>query len=431
MKFRLLLFLILLCCTSCAIFKPKITTTNKQFKEAEAFQHGFSGLVIYNPATKRILYSKNAHKYFIPASNIKLLTFYASLKTLGDSIPAITYQKTSDYLIFSGTGDPSLLYKDFSSKNVIDFLRNSTKKLILKPVVFSEKRLGAGWAWDDYNDAYSAERNAFPIYGNRVSIHLKKHTSPVIYPDSFTDSSAISATIDPPILRKETTNLFQYKNSNENYQKSVPFITSEKTTAKLLSDTLRKEVLLYPNIFPENNKVKFSDTIYNEASRKLYKTMLQESDNFIAEQLLILAANKVDKKLDDFISYIQKTYFKDFPEQFYWYDGSGLSRYNLGTPASFVKLIEAIITEIGIDNFKEMLPAGGQSGTLKGNYIAKKPYIYAKTGSLRNNHSLSGLLLTKSGKTLYFSFMNSNYTCSSSQLKQAMEAILITIRDQY
>ena len=77
------------------------------------------------------------------------------------------------------------------------------------------------------------------------------------------------------------------------------------------------------------------------------------------------------------------------------------------------------------------MPASGESGTLKNSYKASKPYIYAKTGTLRNNHSLSGLLITKSGKTLYFSFMNSNYTVPNSQLKQAMEEILITVHDQY
>ena len=96
-----------------------------------------------------------------------------------------------------------------------------------------------------------------------------------------------------------------------------------------------------------------------------------------------------------------------------------------------VKLISKITNEIGKDRFKALLPASGESGTLKNSYKASKPYIYAKTGSLRNNHSLSGLLITKSGKTLYFSFMNSNYTVASTQLKKAMEEILATVRDQY
>ena len=77
------------------------------------------------------------------------------------------------------------------------------------------------------------------------------------------------------------------------------------------------------------------------------------------------------------------------------------------------------------------LPAGGQSGTLKNYYDAQTPYIYAKTGSLSNNHSLTGLLITKSGKMLTFSFMNSNYVVSSSTLKAAMEEVLILARDNF
>ncbi|WP_417886427.1 D-alanyl-D-alanine carboxypeptidase/D-alanyl-D-alanine-endopeptidase [Zunongwangia sp.] len=434
MNFRLLLLLLFLFCSSCAVFKSKTASIDKIFNEAETFKHGFSGFVVYNPATQQTLYSKNAHKYFIPASNTKLITFYASLKILGDSIPSITYKENKDYLIFSGTGDPSLLYKDFNSNRVIDFLKNSTKKLVLKPKYVTTKRFGSGWAWDDYNDDYSAERSAFPIYGNRVSFQLKKEAKlPIIYPNIFSDSTVVSTEINQPILRKEKQNIFQYKNVVENYQKEIPFITSEKTTATLLSDTLRKEVLNYDDIFENKNPIELTDTIYSVAATSLYKTMLQESDNFIAEQLLMLCADKLNKNYNSkaAINTIKKMLFTYFSDPFYWYDGSGLSRYNLCTPQSLVDLITEIVNEIGTDNFKKVLPAGGESGSLKNYYIADKPYIYAKTGSLRNNHSLSGLLLTKSGKTLYFSFMNSNYTISSSQLKQTMEEILKTVRDQY
>ncbi|MGB3775183.1 MAG: D-alanyl-D-alanine carboxypeptidase, partial [Leeuwenhoekiella sp.] len=46
-------------------------------------------------------------------------------------------------------------------------------------------------------------------------------------------------------------------------------------------------------------------------------------------------------------------------------------------------------------------------------------------------HSLSGFIKTKSGKTLIFSFMNSNYVVPTSTLKKGMEQILLTIRDSY
>jgi D-alanyl-D-alanine carboxypeptidase/D-alanyl-D-alanine-endopeptidase (penicillin-binding protein 4) len=64
-------------------------------------------------------------------------------------------------------------------------------------------------------------------------------------------------------------------------------------------------------------------------------------------------------------------------------------------------------------------------------YKADSPYIFGKTGSLSNNHCLSGYLITKSGKTLIFSFMNSNFVASTSDIRSNMQGILEYIRDNY
>ena len=34
----------------------------------------------------------------------------------------------------------------------------------------SDKRYGPGWAWEDFDSYFSAERSAFPIYGNVVTV---------------------------------------------------------------------------------------------------------------------------------------------------------------------------------------------------------------------------------------------------------------------
>jgi len=112
-------------------------------------------------------------------------------------------------------------------------------------------------------------------------------------------------------------------------------------------------------------------------------------------------------------------------------DGSGLSRYNLITPRTLVTILDKILKELPREGLFKLLPAGGKEGTLKNWYASDIPYIFAKSGSLRNNYSLSGYLKTKSGKLMIFSFMNNNYVASSSEIKKAMEKMFLEIRNSY
>jgi D-alanyl-D-alanine carboxypeptidase/D-alanyl-D-alanine-endopeptidase (penicillin-binding protein 4) len=46
-------------------------------------------------------------------------------------------------------------------------------------------------------------------------------------------------------------------------------------------------------------------------------------------------------------------------------------------------------------------------------------------------NSLSGYLLTKSGKILHFSCMMNNYTIPSGELKTELQKVLYSIHDKY
>ena len=119
------------------------------------------------------------------------------------------------------------------------------------------------------------------------------------------------------------------------------------------------------------------------------------------------------------------------PDDPQWVDGAGLSRYNLFTPRSIVWLWAQLLDKYGPEKLFPLLATGGVNGTIKNYYKAEDAYIYGKTGPLSNNHALSGYLLTKSGKTLIFSFMNNNYPGESYPVKKRMEKILWEVRENY
>ena len=79
-----------------------------------------------------------------------------------------------------------------------------------------------------------------------------------------------------------------------------------------------------------------------------------------------------------------------------------------------------------------IFPIGGKTGTIKNRYKdSAQPYIYAKTGTLSNNVTLSGYLKTKSGRTLIFSLMNNNSIKELSWIRNENEKLLRLVRDNY
>ena len=107
----------------------------------------------------------NAHHYFTPASNVKILTFLGALQTF-DSLPALLYFKTpSGTLHFTATGYPLLLHPKYPDHELFSFL-NQHNNLVYHPPQESPTILGAGWSWDDQQYYFSAQKSAFPIYGN-------------------------------------------------------------------------------------------------------------------------------------------------------------------------------------------------------------------------------------------------------------------------
>jgi len=411
----LIVFMIISCGTTHKI--------KRNFKNSYKEISYFKGFVLYNPKTKKEIINYNGEKYFTPASNTKLFTFYTAYKTLKDSVSSLAYHKTQDSLIIKGTADPSLLY-GFDSSKIIDFLKNEADSIYLLDEYINEAPYGSGWAWDDYQYYYMPEKNLFPIYGNIVKFSIIDsliNVNPTYFKQKIKvlDSTAIT--------RELSKNIF-YIEKKDKQENEVPFITSNLLVAKLLGEVIQKNITVIPTSKKYNFKILKGDSYNN-----LYKQMLVVSDNFIAEQLMLQVAKEVTNSYNvkSAIEYSLSNYLQNLPQKPRWVDGSGLSRYNLFTPNDFIFLLEKMLKEIPKQQLLNYFPVGGESGTLKNWYANDKPFVFAKSGSLSNNYNLSGYLITKKGTLLIFSYMNNHYKIATSEVKNDMEKTLKIIYNHY
>lgn len=436
-----ILFFLMIFASSCSSTKGFQKTKVKEYqslvRNSEIFDQGFTGFQLFDPSTKEVIYSLNADKYFTPASNTKIFTFYASLMILKDSISAFKYLVHGDSMILWGTGDPSF-NNPYLTQNeaVIDFLKNSNENLFFCSHNFQDERFGPGWAWDDYNYSFQPEKSSFPIYGNVVQFEKDSSDKSLkIIPAHFNKYLKHNKNLQSyPIFRQMENNIFLINPellTNYEIQKDYPFKYTDSLFVVLLSDIIGKKVRLLESeiLLPKNAK-----TVFSVPADTLYKMLMQESDNFIAEQLLLLCSDALFDTLNVFktIQFVKDSLLIDLPDEANWVDGSGLSRYNMITPRSIVHLLNLLYDKIPQERLFRLFPSGGISGTISEFYKGEEnPYVFAKTGTLRNKHCLSGYLIGKSGKVLIFSFMHNNFPNGSEEHKTEMEKVLKAIHLAY
>lgn len=409
-------------------------------------RHAHVGIAVFDPGSGQYLYQHNADRYFVPASNIKIVSAYTAMKYLGDSLPALRYAKTEQGIFLQGTGDPSFLHSDFQTHPAFRFLKQQEQPLFLDVSNWKAEALGDGWSWNDYSYSYMVERSPLPVYGNVIHWYQEKQ-EPEKYDSSQPDVSISIYSIPEvnwkvrfnpddkarrfAVVRSKDANIFTITEGKENKAEAeVPFVTEVANSAlELLRDTLGKEIRLIEGPLP--NTLRY-ELIRSQPVDALLKPMMARSDNFYAEQVLMMVSQQLLGEINEekLIDTLLRTTLKDLPQAPRWADGSGLSRYNLFSPLDFIHLLGKINTEFGMDRVKKVFATGG-AGTLGTVYRQDSGYIYAKTGTLSGVVCLSGYLYTRKAKWLQFSILINNHRGSASAIRRKTEQFLRELREKY
>jgi serine-type D-Ala-D-Ala carboxypeptidase/endopeptidase (penicillin-binding protein 4) len=454
--------LLLLFFASCSIEKQISKSAKADVLDAKALQTAHIGISIFDPAENKYLYNYQGDKYFVPASNAKLPTCYAAMKYLGDSLVGLRYELIVKYgdtsMLIEPNGDPTFLHPDFKKQRVFDFLKDTTYKMGMSMPMMTNIAYGKGWSISDINESYMPPRSYFPVYGNVVRFEVSPEKL-TVYPDYFDKKEFV---VDAFGYRKEDEGIKKYSGINyfevfrdstaKAYSRSIPFTLDYEYPKKLIEDTLKRSIHysynrtspvaramtyeIVPERFTDEDykecRLRNSIPVHSQPTDSLLKPMMHRSDNFFAEQSLLMVSNEMLGVMNDekIIDTLLKTDFKDLPQKPRWADGSGLSRYNLFTPQDFVFILNKMKNEFGMERLKVILPTGGE-GTISNYYKADSGYIYGKTGTLSGVVAFSGFLYTKKGKLLIFSTLVNNHHATATEVRRAVEKFLDDIRNKY
>jgi D-alanyl-D-alanine carboxypeptidase/D-alanyl-D-alanine-endopeptidase (penicillin-binding protein 4) len=430
----------------------------QRLDSSAALRRQLVGVALADANTGEPLFGYNEARSFTPASTMKLLSLAGGLALLGDSLPSLRYFSRGDTLFFQGTGDPTFLHGDVPSRRAYAFLASRPEKVLAYCDIACVPAYGPSWAWDDFGYYFQPERTAFPVYGNTVRFYgavplvvrarpgaavrmLPQHVR--VVPRSFaplTERAGEGFRLSPDqddemhVYRTSLENRFTYVPTPKKWVDEVPYRTSRTLLLHLLGDTLRRAIVGMPwRPRPGQDGVA---TLRGLRADSLYRRMLRVSDNFLAEQLLLMASSQVGFR-DSLsgpraIRFLLKNQLKGLPDRPDWVDGSGLSRLNLLTPRTLTAVLVRLHKQVPEARLLSLLAAGGGQGTLRKRYFEPGPpkvtWFWGKTGTLTHTCNLAGYVRCKSGRLVAVTFFNNGIPGDDQRTRNAMQQILSEVR---
>lgn len=114
------------------------------------------------------------------------------------------------------------------------------------------------------------------------------------------------------------------------------------------------------------------------------------------------------------------------PQDFFFYDGSGLSPEDRITPRALTTMLRYVAEQPWGAEFRTTLPIGGIDGTLSDRFLHGPLHgqVFAKTGTLEEVNALSGYVTAKNGHTLVFSVLCNGHMPEAKGITKTIDAIV-------
>ena len=441
------------------------------------FRSSHWGVLVVDALSGDTVYSRNAGKLFMPASNQKLLTGATALTLLGPDFRFETRVLGAAYpvngiltgdLAVVGSGDPTFSdslgggdamapLRAFADSIAARGITEITGRLMRGGDAFPDSSLGFGWAWDDLDYAYSAPVDELffnegfarvTVVGGRVAgAPVTVRTSPA---RTVPRIARVEVTTGAPCCAARSR--VEWFSDVRGARPSLTLRGSVRPGDSVTVDVaLRHASGAWLDAFAEaladrgirvrggvEADVLADTTGYVTLARRLSPPLSavlpffeKPSQNQIGE-ILFKTLGRVRTGVGTadsgrVVVERQLVAWSADSTGFAVRDGSGLSRHDYVSPETIIRVLSAMHRGPLFRTFYDALPIGGVDGTIgsrmKGTRAAGN--VHAKTGTLDKARSLSGYVTTANGRLLLFSILSNNHVVANREVERVQDALVV------
>jgi len=438
-----------------------------------AFRNAHWGVLIVDPARGETLYTRNADKLFMPASNQKIVTGAVALAQLGAD-----YRWTTTLLargpirggvlegdlVVRGDGDPTIsshMRGDALTplRDLADSLRargitRIRGRVVAAPSPFTDAQLGLGWAWDDLDEPYSAGVDALYFNEGFTEIHVHAGARPgdavrattrpaSTYPRLIVRATTIARPTSAADSAQRGARLtVGYDSSHAGVLVAGTIAAGDTTVVELAQRDLTGAYLAALREALRARGVKVDETRRDSTAtldslvalrspplREVLPALEKPSQNQIAELLLKTIALRATGvgRADSAQRVVgaQLVAWGAPADGFAVRDGSGLSRHTYVSPRTLVAALDAMRRHPDFRLFYDALPIAGVDGTIDERMrgTPAQGNVHAKTGYIDKARSLSGYVTTADNRLLIFSLLCNNYSVPTATVNRVQDSV--------
>ena len=440
---------------------------------APEVRHARWGVLIVDPERGDTLYARDAGKLLVPASNQKIVTSAVALDALGPDFrfrtPVLASGELRDGsllgdVLLVGRGDPSVSDR-VSGDAMLPLLaladslrargiRHVRGRVLPHGNAFPDANVGYAWEYDDLSTSSGAAIDELLFNDGIATIQVRAgervgeaplvRTAPArTVPrlriealtvargagrDSVAQLSAAKDTVRGEVVVSGTIPSGDSATITVTYRDP-----SEAFVAAVREAMQARGITIGDSALPPASRLDTLFVMQSPTLAQILPAFMKPSQNQMGEMLFkAVALQRTDTGAGRVSRRLIAERLRGWgaaPDGFLVWDGSGLSRQDLISPETLVRVLDAMRRGPHFLVYYDAFPVAGVDGTLRTRMrsTTAEANVRGKTGTLSNVRSLSGYVTTADGRQLVFSILCNNYLVPTDYITRVQDTIAVRL----